>query len=219
MRTPQLHALPVLAVAILLGAVVVLSGHRAAPPIAVAAQNNFAGLIDIDNGRRLYLECRGAGSPTVVLEAGYRSSARAWSEDFRQLGAPRMMVLAGVTAFTRWSGRSVMAMCCDVASTHATPWIVRALGNRSSAPWLPGAGGKPRPTELDMRWVGTLGHGNAPRCGGAGRVQLQVPIQPRARVGVSTIRRYWLSPNSANAWPLQGRISCASMPHKPKIAS
>jgi hypothetical protein len=34
---------------------------------------------------------------------------------------------------------------------------VRALGNRSSAPWLPGAGGKPRPTELDMRWVGTLG--------------------------------------------------------------
>ena len=101
MRTPQLHALPVLAVAVLLGAVVVLSGHRAAPPIAVAAQDNFAGLIDIDNGRRLYLECRGAGSPTVVLEAGYRSSARAWSEDFRQLGAPRMMVLAGIAAFTR----------------------------------------------------------------------------------------------------------------------
>jgi pimeloyl-ACP methyl ester carboxylesterase len=101
MRTPQLHALPVLAVAVLLGAVVVLGGHRAALPIAVAAQDDFAGLINIDNGRQLYLECRGAGSPTVVLEAGYRSSARVWSEDFHQLGAPRVMVLAGVAAFTR----------------------------------------------------------------------------------------------------------------------
>ena len=101
MRTPQLHhALPVLT-AVLLGAVVVLGGHRAAPPIAVAAQDDFAGLINIDNGRQLYLECRGAGSPTVVLETGYRSSARAWSEDFRQLGAPRMMVFAGVASFTR----------------------------------------------------------------------------------------------------------------------
>jgi pimeloyl-ACP methyl ester carboxylesterase len=101
MRTPQLHhALPVLT-AVLLGVVVVLGGHRAAPPIAVAAQDDFAGLINIDNGRQLYLECRGAGSPTVVLEAGYRSSARAWSEDFRQLGAPRMMVFAGVAGFTR----------------------------------------------------------------------------------------------------------------------
>jgi hypothetical protein len=35
-----------------------------------------------------------------VLE-GYRSSARVWSEDFRQLEAPRTMVLAGVAAFTR----------------------------------------------------------------------------------------------------------------------
>jgi pimeloyl-ACP methyl ester carboxylesterase len=93
-------ALTILAVPVLLGAVVVLGG-LAAPSIAVAAQDDFASLIEIDDGRRVYLECRGAGGPTVVLEAGYRSSARVWSEDFRQLGAPRVMVLAGVTAFTR----------------------------------------------------------------------------------------------------------------------
>jgi pimeloyl-ACP methyl ester carboxylesterase len=58
-------------------------------------------LIDIGGGRRIYLECRGTGSPTVVLEAGYRSSARFWSEDLRQAGAPRTMVLAGVSGFTR----------------------------------------------------------------------------------------------------------------------
>jgi hypothetical protein len=36
---------------------------------------DFAGLVDIGGGRSLYLECRGAGSPTVILEAGYRSPA------------------------------------------------------------------------------------------------------------------------------------------------
>jgi len=70
----------------------------AAPP---ASQGDFGGLVDIGGGRHFYMECRGAGSPTVVLEAGYRSSARVWSEDLRESGAPRTMVLAGVAAYTR----------------------------------------------------------------------------------------------------------------------
>ena len=35
---------------------------------------------------------RGTGSPAVVLEAGYRSSARIWSEDLHQSGAPPMVL-------------------------------------------------------------------------------------------------------------------------------
>jgi pimeloyl-ACP methyl ester carboxylesterase len=66
-----------------------------------ASQGDFCGLVDIGGGRRIYLECRGTGSPTVVLEAGYRSSATVWSEDLRRPGTPRTMVLAGVAAFTR----------------------------------------------------------------------------------------------------------------------
>jgi hypothetical protein len=31
---------------------------------------NFAGLVDIGGDRKMYLECRGAGSPTVVLISG-----------------------------------------------------------------------------------------------------------------------------------------------------
>jgi pimeloyl-ACP methyl ester carboxylesterase len=101
MRPLQLrHASPARAVAILLFAVA-LGSPRAASPVADAAQGDFAGLVDIGGGRRLYLECRGTGSPVVVLEAGYRSSARIWSEDLHQSGAPRPMVLAGVAAFTR----------------------------------------------------------------------------------------------------------------------
>jgi pimeloyl-ACP methyl ester carboxylesterase len=76
---------------------------QAASPAAapVAARGDFAGLVDVGGGRRLYLECRGAGSPTVVLEAGYRSTARVWSDDLVQPEAPRTMVLPGVAAFTR----------------------------------------------------------------------------------------------------------------------
>src|SRR5262249_9571984 len=36
------------------------------------ASGDFAGLIKIADGRRLYLECHGTGSPTVILEAALR---------------------------------------------------------------------------------------------------------------------------------------------------
>ena len=41
-----------------------------------------------DDGRRLYLDCRGSGSPTVVLEAGSGMDARSWGTVFPAL-APR----------------------------------------------------------------------------------------------------------------------------------
>jgi pimeloyl-ACP methyl ester carboxylesterase len=66
-----------------------------------AASGDFAGLVDIGGGRRLYLECAGAGSPTVLLEAGFRTRADLWSDDLIQPEAPRMMVFPGVAAFTR----------------------------------------------------------------------------------------------------------------------
>jgi len=91
---------PTLALAVLLF-VFALGNPCVASPAGSAAQGDFAGFVDIGAGRRLYLECRGTGSPVVVLEAGYRSSARIWSEDLHQSGAPRTMVLAGVAVFTR----------------------------------------------------------------------------------------------------------------------
>jgi pimeloyl-ACP methyl ester carboxylesterase len=91
---------PTLTLAVLLF-VFALGNPCAASPAGSVAQGDFAGFVDIGAGRRLYLECRGTGSPVVVLEAGYRSSARIWSEDLHQSGAPRTMVLAGVAVFTR----------------------------------------------------------------------------------------------------------------------
>lgn len=44
------------------------------------SSGDFRGPIDIGNGRHLYLECRGKGSPTVILESGYHNSADPWSQ-------------------------------------------------------------------------------------------------------------------------------------------
>jgi pimeloyl-ACP methyl ester carboxylesterase len=48
--------------------------------ITPAAAADFAGLVDIGGGRKLYLECGGAGSPTVVLISGKGNGAADWSE-------------------------------------------------------------------------------------------------------------------------------------------
>lgn len=44
-----------------------------------AVSEDFAGLVDIGGGRKMYLECRGTGSPTVVLVAGLKGSAEDWN--------------------------------------------------------------------------------------------------------------------------------------------
>src|SRR4029078_9804209 len=72
----------------------------------VAVAGDFARLIDIGAGRKRYLECRGAGSPTVVLVSGLKGSAGDWS-----IAAPsKPTVFAEVAKSSRG---------CDSAS-HAT---------------------------------------------------------------------------------------------------
>src|SRR5437867_5189466 len=62
------------------------------------ASGDFAGLIDIGGGRKMYLECRGSDSPTVILEAGYRNDAEIWST---QLEPGMKTVFSEVPKFTR----------------------------------------------------------------------------------------------------------------------
>ena len=60
----------------------------------------MAGLVDIGGGRKIYMECRGTGGPTVVLVSGLGDAADVWSvtsdpED------ERPTVFAEVATFTR----------------------------------------------------------------------------------------------------------------------
>lgn len=65
---------------------------------ATAAKGAFAARVAIPSGRRLYLECRGAGSPTVVLEAGTGDRSDVWST---APTGPGQAVLRAVARFTR----------------------------------------------------------------------------------------------------------------------
>jgi pimeloyl-ACP methyl ester carboxylesterase len=67
----------------------------------VAASGEFAGLVDIGDGRRLWLECRGQGSPTVILEAGAGNDANTWDTMGLAPDSTQTAVLPGVAAFTR----------------------------------------------------------------------------------------------------------------------
>ncbi|HET7094723.1 MAG TPA: alpha/beta hydrolase, partial [Thermomicrobiales bacterium] len=96
----RIHVIALLALLLTAPSVV---GAQSATPAATpraATAGDFAGLVDI-GGRSLYLECRGTGSPTVVLVAGSRSSARYWTDDLLHPDAPRPMVLPGVAQTTR----------------------------------------------------------------------------------------------------------------------
>src|SRR5262249_9314606 len=97
-RLPRHPALLLLILGGLLVSAAPASAGQTAPSTAAASQD-FAGLVDI-GGRRLFLECQGSGSPTVILGAGAGSDARIWS----RLGQPdpaQPTVLENVARFTR----------------------------------------------------------------------------------------------------------------------
>jgi pimeloyl-ACP methyl ester carboxylesterase len=66
--------------------------------VPTAAHGNFAHRVALRGGRKLYLECRGKGSPTVVLEAGTGDLAKIWS---MAPTGPGRAVLPAVARFTR----------------------------------------------------------------------------------------------------------------------
>jgi pimeloyl-ACP methyl ester carboxylesterase len=63
-----------------------------------ASDGDFAGRVAIEGGRKLYIECHGSGTPTVIFEAGLRSRGDIW--EWSQDGAGTG-VMPRVTPFTR----------------------------------------------------------------------------------------------------------------------
>jgi pimeloyl-ACP methyl ester carboxylesterase len=66
---------------------------------AVPATGDFAGLVDIGDHRKIYLECSGRGSPTVVLISGKGNRADTWSAAAPD--APGPTVFPTIATFTR----------------------------------------------------------------------------------------------------------------------
>src|SRR5262245_33014759 len=142
---------PVIVLIVLMLALPITALAQSATPAAspVLASGDFAGLVDI-GGRSLYLVCHGEGSPTVVLEAGYRASARYWTDDLLHPDDPRQMVLPGVAQFTRVCtydrpgtitqfGDELLPSRSDaIAQPRTTPEVVADLHALLQAAQVPG---------------------------------------------------------------------------------
>lgn len=78
------------------------AASSAAGSVAAGAQGaprDFEGLVRLPSGRRIYLECRGRGSPTVVLESGGGDGGDVWQ--VVEPGSQLRPVLPAVARFTR----------------------------------------------------------------------------------------------------------------------
>jgi pimeloyl-ACP methyl ester carboxylesterase len=75
------------------------SGPAQTAASGTATSDDFTGLVDI-GGRRLYLACKGSGTPTVILEAGAGNNGDIWSM-VEPEGAGKISVFDGVAQFTR----------------------------------------------------------------------------------------------------------------------
>jgi pimeloyl-ACP methyl ester carboxylesterase len=73
--------------------------REAAGQPSPAQGGDFAGRVEIAGGRKLYLECRGQGRPTVILVSGYPNRGDVWSQ--LDPGVERPPVLAGVARHSR----------------------------------------------------------------------------------------------------------------------
>jgi pimeloyl-ACP methyl ester carboxylesterase len=67
--------------------------------VLAASASASAGLVTLPDGRRIYMECRGSGSPTVILESGAGNGGDIWS--FRNPGSHQPEVLPAVARLTR----------------------------------------------------------------------------------------------------------------------
>jgi len=111
-----------LATVLALGAGLLVAGYagsktnstadRADTTMAASAPSaDFSGLVDIGGGRKMYMECRGKGSPTVVFVSGGGDRAETWSKTLdpsKQAVLPAIAENNRVCAYDR-PGTTVLA--------------------------------------------------------------------------------------------------------------
>ena len=102
--TRAVRVAPLLVALLLVASATTAAARTQEPPAAARqaatpAHGDFAGRVVIAGGRRIHLECRGAGRPVVILEAGLRSRSDFWTVRLPETRG--RTVLPAVSRFTR----------------------------------------------------------------------------------------------------------------------
>ena len=84
-----------------------------------AGNGDFGELVDIGGGRKMYLECRGSGSPTVLLISGEAGAATAWT--MADPAKPAPTVFDEVAKFTRVCAYDRPGALVDLAGGKTKP--------------------------------------------------------------------------------------------------
>ena len=78
------------------------STESPAAPSPSADAVDGARMVTIEDGREVYLECAGEGSPTVLLVSGYRNNAQAWTDELDPSVPPVFGAIAEHTRVCAW---------------------------------------------------------------------------------------------------------------------
>jgi len=92
--------------------------------VAGGTQTDRSGLVDIGNGRQLFMECRGTGAPTVVLVTGLGERAGNWSTTTTpdEPGVfPAVAAFSRVCAYDRPGTATQSASGWDMTASTAVP--------------------------------------------------------------------------------------------------
>jgi len=127
-------------------------------PEASRSIDDFSGTVDLGNGRRLFLECRGTGRPTVILESGLRTRGDNWSRaDLLTHGGAA--VLPEVAKFARvctYDRPGTTLNPGEVSRSDPAPMPRTATNVVRDLHMLLRAAGVPGPYALVGHWFGGL---------------------------------------------------------------
>ncbi|MEO8668070.1 MAG: alpha/beta hydrolase [Bauldia sp.] len=134
---------------------VAVSALLIATPLAA---NDFAGLVDIGSGRKLYMECRGEGSPAVILISGKGDRADTWSVRVPgNTGVPVFPEIAKLTRVCAYDRPgTVGALAAEPSRSNPAPLPTSAAGAASDLQALLAAARMPGPYVLVGHSIGGL---------------------------------------------------------------
>lgn len=87
--------------------------------VAATENSNPGGAVDIGDGRKMYLECHGSGSPTVMLISGEAGAATSWT--MPDPAKPRPTVFDEVAKFARVCAYDRPGALVDLADGKTKP--------------------------------------------------------------------------------------------------